>query len=403
VENQGISKLPWSRQIGNKVLLMAVIAGILPMLILGGTLAVKMRRDLISEAMIAQSTMTGAIQHGINSLLTGYVRQLELLAEDPEIQGGTGEEQTQAIFRFLDLNPMFFSCFVYNASGTITSVGFRNRNRGLDEKYLGHKIGGLVTSRYRPAYEDAVLEVYKSGKPAFCPYIVRSIDQKMFLLIVPIRGFTNPDEIVGAVSCAIALDGPDLQEIVTGFPVRPREILVLLDRSGTVLAARGDVLPEGFNAVNLPWEQIASEPRSPISIALDAEPYFGIIAHLPVTSGFLLTARPRREVFAFLDQFLLNLALVVVVALVLTVGMGFLLISAVAEKISRLVEGIHLVAQGVITHRVAIGGDDELSEAGKAFNEMAASLEKHRLMDDLWAREWTEPAGENPKNHSHES
>ena len=104
----------------------------------------------------------------------------------------------------------------------------------------------------------------------------------------------------------------------------------------------------------------------------------------------MLVARPRHLVLEFLNQLLLDLALMLVVAFVLAVAAGFFMSRSLAEGISILVDAIRNVAGGVVSHRVEVRGKDELAEASQAFNDMLNTLEKHRMMDDIWHREWDE-------------
>jgi HAMP domain-containing protein len=109
--------------------------------------------------------------------------------------------------------------------------------------------------------------------------------------------------------------------------------------------------------------------------------------------GYLLAARPWNKALGFLNQLLLDLALVFAVAIVIAVSAGFFMSRSLAEGIELLVKGIREVSRGVLSHRVEVSGKDELAEAGRAFNEMVDSLEKHRIIDQVWNKEWNEKTG----------
>lgn len=89
----------------------------------------------------------------------------------------------------------------------------------------------------------------------------------------------------------------------------------------------------------------------------------------------LLVARPRRLVLEFLNQLLLDLALMLVVAFVIAVAAGFFMSRSLAERISSLIEAIRNVSSGMVSHRVEVRGEDELAEASAALNEMLNTLE----------------------------
>jgi len=88
-----------------------------------------------------------------------------------------------------------------------------------------------------------------------------------------------------------------------------------------------------------------------------------------------------------------------VVAFVIAVAAGFFMSRSLAEGISILVDAIRNVASGAVSHRVEVRGRDELAEASQAFNDMLNTLEKHRMMDDIWHSEW-ESAQNKPQNHA---
>ena len=99
----------WHQRIGNRIVAVAVLAAFVPILILGITIAVKFRKDLLQQAIDSQTGLTGAIQNGIDSLLKSYERQLRYLAQEPELQLMDADRQREAMYRFLDFNP-FFLC-----------------------------------------------------------------------------------------------------------------------------------------------------------------------------------------------------------------------------------------------------------------------------------------------------
>jgi len=101
-----------------------------------------------------------------------------------------------------------------------------------------------------------------------------------------------------------------------------------------------------------------------------------------------VAAKPRDKVLGFFHRILFDLSLVLAIALVLAVGFGFALARNLAGNVTRLLEGIRLVSDGVVSHRVPVEGEDEMAGACTAFNDMVASLEKNRLMDEIWTRTW---------------
>jgi HAMP domain-containing protein len=389
--------LPWYQRIGHRIIAVAVFSAFLPILILGLTIGVKFRRDLVQQAMHSQIALTGAIQNGIDSLLRSYERQVRALALNPDIQPvdrhappgtpSTTDRQREAIYEFLDINPIFYSGFIYDAEGNVTSLALRNRYRGLDAKYLGRNV--LRTkSENMESTRQVFQQVVRTGTSAFTGHIVSASQQKTMLMMVPIPHFVDQTKVVGVISCAINLEGPEMMELIREYPLVGGDILLLVDQSGGLIAARGEGLPEGLTGVALDFERLRTEPTRAVEFPMNGQPYLGIVTRVPVLNSYLIAARPRREVLGFLHRILFDLMLVLSIAVVLAVGFGYALSRTLAEQVNRLLEGIRLVSDGVMNHRVRIEGEDELAQACAAFNDMVATLEKNRLMDEIWTREW---------------
>lgn len=379
--------LPWHQRIGNRIVAVAVLAAFLPILILGFTIGVTVRKDLLEQAIHNQTSLTGAIQNGIDSLLKSYERELGYLAQDPDIQLMETDKQREAMYRFLDFNPVFYSCFIYRLDGDVTSIAFRNRYRGLDKKYLGRNIL-RAKSKEALSTREAFMAVIQSGRPSFTGHIISSSDQKMMLMMVPIFDFVDINRVIGVISCAITLEGPEMKELVREYPLVGGEVLMMIDQSGRLIAHRGDRLPEGLVGISLDFDRLQNKPGMPVEFTLGENRYLGTVSRIPALNSFLVAAKPRDEVLGFLHRIIFDLALVLGIALVLAVIFGFALARSLASNVTRLLEGIRLVSAGVVNHRVPVDGEDEMAEACSAFNDMVATLEKNRLMDEIWTREW---------------
>ncbi|NLI79285.1 MAG: HAMP domain-containing protein [Candidatus Riflebacteria bacterium] len=389
------ASLPWHQRIGHRIVAVAVLAAFVPIMILGLTIGVKFRRDLVQQAINAQLGLTGAIQNGIDSLLRSYERQLSALATDPDVQqmedagtpGRVADRQREAMYRFLDINPVFYSCFIYAADGTVTSIAFRNRYRGQDERFIGKNLlrtkgKGMESTR------EAFLQVLQSGLPSFTGHIISSSDQKMMLMMVPVRDFVDTARCIGVISCAINLEGPEMKELIREYPLQGGDILQLVDQTGRMIAWRGDGLPDGLVGVSLDFDRLQAQSTQPVEFAVGDRPYLGIVTRLPALNSYLIAAKPRGEILGFLHRILFDLALVLGIAFVLAIGFGYAISRPLAANVDRLLEGIRRVSDGVVSHRVVVEGQDEMAQACAAFNDMVATLEKNRLMDEVWTREW---------------
>jgi len=391
-QEESSGKIPWHRRIGNRVVLTAILAAVIPLVLLGGTIAIKVRHDLVRQTIASQKTLTATLLHGIDSLFLNYRKQIESIARLPAMQSMQPSQQQPVIHEFLEQQRIFFGCSVYDCEGVARLVFIRNQK---DENHNGS--GSRIDFTSRSGFSEGFRQVIATRQPVFVTDENSDYQQKMLFVMVPVPDFVDSDKVVGVISCSISVSGPGLHEIVSGFPIEKTDILLLLDRDGSLISSQGN-LPEGLRGLDLANRQL----NLPESILIDIADtsFFGTLAPVPEFSGYLLVARPQNLVLAFLNQLLLDLLLMLVVAFVIAVAAGYFMSRTLAEGVAALVEAIRGVASGVVSQRVAVNGDDELAEATQAFNEMLNTLEKHRMMDDIWSREWesaSEKSGNKPQ------
>lgn len=53
-QDEKSGKIAWYRRIGNRIVLTAIVAAVLPLFLLGGTVAVKVRLDLVQQTLTSQ-------------------------------------------------------------------------------------------------------------------------------------------------------------------------------------------------------------------------------------------------------------------------------------------------------------------------------------------------------------
>ncbi|MDP7423160.1 MAG: cache and HAMP domain-containing protein, partial [bacterium] len=346
------------------------------------------RFDIIVQAVSSQEALTESIQHGIDSMLSNYERQLSLLLNEPDIQSMIPERQFAAIHRFFAFNPYYYSIYVYKSEGTVNVSARIDLYQGITD--FKRETGNILENN-EEKYEvirETFREVLNTKKATVCRQVIMARSKKLFLIMSPIFDFVDSENVVGVASCAIKIEGPELMELISGYPLEDNEILILTDRSGQVLVTNGKKLPEGLIGLDIDLEQIMASGTKSVKYDYEGETYLGVMAYIDHLNGFILTARPRKSVLGFLDQIMVNLLIVLVLSVLIAVSLSFFLARSIGSRVSSLVEGIRSVGKGVVSHRVQVDGNDELTDAGVAFNEMASTLEKHRIMEDIWSREW---------------
>ena len=105
-----------------------------------------------------------------------------------------------------------------------------------------------------------------------------------------------------------------------------------------------------------------------------ASPEWTVIVEQPVSEAFGLSTQLERQ-----------LVIVITVALLLTVTLGYYWGRSFIRPILVLTRGTEAIASGRLEERVDIGGTDEFHQLGKSFNGMAAKLRE--LQEDVQRQE----------------
>jgi HAMP domain-containing protein len=373
----------WFDKVRNKILAVAVISSFVPILLLSGVIVSKLKKDLVVQALTSQKTFSNAVSNGLDVLMSSFISQLEMLAALPEIQGMEKDAQMQAMHNFFDFNPVFYSIIIYDADSVVLSAAYRNREEKQQTRYLGRHLLSGVGQESLPT-RKGYQRVMESKKPMVADTTIMVQGEQMLLVFVPIFDFIASDKIIGIVSCAINLNGPEMMEFISGYETDKDEIMLLTDYEGKLLAGQGEALPEGLTEMNAFELAYEFEDTTTVEFQLEGNRYIGIISPVRSLNGYLIAAKSSSKIFGFLHSMFLDLGIIVIVAMLMAGVFGYIISKHLALKINLLVEGIKRVAAGVLSHRVEISGSDELSEAGGALNAMIDSLEKNRMLDVGW-------------------
>ncbi|MFZ2960644.1 MAG: cache and HAMP domain-containing protein [Candidatus Ozemobacteraceae bacterium] len=382
-------KLPF-KKIRHQTLAVVTAAALLPVIFLALFVAGRLRTELTYQALGSQKNIAEAVRQGIQMQIDAWIHQLEHFSESPVIQGMNPASQTPLLFRFLDQNALFASAFIYQPDGIVTSVAYRNRFSG-DNRLIG---GNLLTLQGEKRGEilTAFREVIATGKIKVSERISATNQKAQLIVLVPIKAFDDPERLVGILSVGLHIDGVVLQEMIEGFSSGRRGFLLLADRQGNIIARKGQDLPPGLEKVNLSrppelgFESIWSK--------LEGREYLVTLGPVGAINGTIFVAAPKDAVLGFLGRILWGMGLLTLIFLIIAGGFGLILAGTLLEPVQNLIEGIRKVAEGNVTHRIDVAGEaeDELSEAGRAFNQMAGRLEKDRLIEEVWTGTWKPPS-----------
>jgi len=175
----------------------------------------------------------------------------------------------------------------------------------------------------------------------------------------------------------------DLQTISSGLG---GDRLLLLDRQRAVVfdsASPGGV--GGTVALTVPVDtsrSVAGERVPAGEVSIDGADYFAAAVQLapardPLRSAALVLARPRSAVAASATQDLLpRLLLAAGVSLLAALALALLISRALTNPLSELAAAAEDIERGNYSRRVSIEGNDEVGITGRAFNRMAAAVER---------------------------
>lgn len=376
------------QKIRHRTIALVTFACLVPMVLMSFFVLTRTRAELSLKALEVQKTLTETIRRGLSSQIVNYGRQLTRFAEDMGMQSMNPVRQQASIYSFLDINPLFYSCFVYDTKGTLQCLGYRNRFDG-DFRLIGRNILA-AQSKVNRATAEAFAKVLKTGQIAVGQEVIRSHQQTQMLVLVPIRSFGDPRQIVGVMSCGVQVDGPSLQGSIEDFSVGEKSFILLTNNEGRVMARSGKDLPAGLERMILSQSLEGTKINSAWS-TLAGKEYIVTAAKVPIVDFIIAIGTPTEEVFGFIWQILLGMILLTLICLMLGLFFSFLLSETLVSPILSLIAGIKNVSDGMLSYRIEVEGGDELSEAGRAFNEMASRMEKNRLLEEMWSRKWNPP------------
>ena len=106
----------------------------------------------------------------------------------------------------------------------------------------------------------------------------------------------------------------------------------------------------------------------------DGRQLLAVAAAIASPEWTVIVEQPRSEAFGLSNQLQVQLVIVITVALLVTVALGYYWGRSFIRPILALTRGTEAIASGRLEERVDIGGTDEFRQLGESFNSMAARL-----------------------------
>lgn len=379
-------------RIQNRTALVVALASLLPVFLLALVFYDQVALSLRQSAYRVNRALVEGIRSDVDNRLEFYKGQFRLLCHVPEIQTLRRDRQQVAMRRFLEHNPFFFKLMSFDGEGRVINVTWRSHYGGEE---------GLVGKTLPPkarALAVAVEEAMKEGKLVNSPPMLDAFRQSILYFVVPIRDFVADREIVGAVAGGFQLFGHQIQDLLDKTHLPDEGYACIVDDEGRILARRGPHLPE--DAARHTWPMIR-RGKSVGALYLSTDrPFLGgrvdvrgrqmliTATRLPSVGLRLIVGQPRDVVVAPAGDVALRLMGFASLTLVLSLCLALLLSRNLVRPLMNLVEGIRTVGEGNLAHRIDVERGDELGEAARAFNDMAAQLERKRLIEEIWTEKW---------------
>lgn len=374
-------RLPF-RQIRHQVLFLLSLFMLGTILLLGIFATSQIRRALTAQMVEAQANLAQAIHQGLSMSFDEIIADLEQLSEDPILQR-LDRSAEKPLYDFLVRSRLFTNAIVYDQGGTVCASTERSSPQDA-AKLVGRN---LLRNPQKLSDLSNSLRASLNEKKMKISTLYSSLRQGQMLIInVPIRAFDQSDCLRGILSMGIHLDGALLHEMLTRFSAKEGFIL-LTDRNGKILARRGEALPENLSRAGVEPYPVAGTRPSTWSMLGNEE---FLVTTLAVTQldMVLLVGRSKKGIVAAVNSLATNM---LGIALIPLLGAGFiawLLADRYLSQILALLNGLRQIGSGVLTSRVEVVSDDELGEAGQAFNTMAEGLERNQLVEELWRDRW---------------
>ncbi len=188
----------------------------------------------------------------------------------------------------------------------------------------------------------------------------------------------------------------ELWRLVDGIRVGAEGFALLVAEDGRLIAhGDPDEKPRVAAGENLGQHELVaamrrggrgSEPIFDLEYAdSDGLELLGVAAPVASLDWTVIVEQPTSEAFALADQLALELVVIITLALIATVTLGYYWGQSFITPIFSLIKGTEALASGRLDQRVQIGGHDEFHQLGEAFNGMADKLVE--LQEDVKKQE----------------
>ncbi len=356
-----------------RTILLLVTASLIPLTLAAIAAATRIEANLVADILSDQKRLITEIQMDLGSEFDWYKRQLETLSMQLPVQSLRAEAARQALDTFLAYHPVFHEVTLHRADGEVVAFSVRG-SRSVKPSPLASA---------PPALKTAFGEVLSTGRSRFTSATSSTADGLDLHLVAPVPSMRMEGAPVGALVASCRRQSAEIQDLVEGWSYVGSTYVYLTSPSGEVLATAGSARDRHVRSIRVRGQPDADGVVSGVGGVLGRD---DVVASAPIAQHGLVVVvgRPYAEVSHTLDELLWSVSFYVLVGVLVSLLLGVLLSRTLVDPILKLTDGIQRVARGEVAHRLGVARNDELGDAAQAFDDMAAQLQKGRLLEELW-------------------
>lgn len=347
-----------------KFLIFMILAGAVPLVILGGytltTMQVSVRRAA-DESLLALTTQ---LAKDVRRTVADTYDSILLLSENPIIisKDSTRSELEAELTRTQRFHPILNDLTLVDPAGRVQA--------GVHYSFRGTY---AATSWFRRAAKGQ--DILSDVHALIHPY------QTVMTAAVPVHGENG--EITGVLIGQLSLK--PVWKILRSVSLGPDSAALIMDRRGYVVGG-----PAGMPLLEEPpvpgLTRIVSESDQGVA-TIDWGQSDYLAAHLPVdlvepraaaTGWRLVLLRPRSKAYAALYDLRRTLSLAALTSLAAIVLLSASLSRSIHHRVKELVEGARRLGQGDFDSPLPVRGQDEISELARSFNKASDDLATSR-------------------------
>jgi signal transduction histidine kinase len=355
------------KRISTRFALLMAAAAVLPLLAYGAFSVITVRRGAERAVVAGNLNVARRTADQIEQYVAHSVETLKELAATLQHTGLARWQQDRILKNFALERPEFGELTLFDVSGTAIATSRLDRPRVGVPASDGNEIDGVVMSPFSvdddllPTSVAAVRLTDTSGGG----WLVGRLSlEEMWRMV--------DDITVGEDGRALVVTG-DGQLLAHGDPSSKSRVARRDSFLSHQLVARINAQSGDDRSADA---QYVDEVRGQVS---------GVAVYAPMLGWTVIVEQPVEEAFAIPTELEAQLQIVIAVALMVMLGVGYFWGRSFINPILRLTRSTGALAAGRLDERVVVDSKDELGQLGNAFNEMASKLEE--LQEDIKKKE----------------